>query len=180
MAIGEWTDNRSTWFFQKVVASSDLDSMCENDHRLLVQAGMQFTYGYDSSHPLWQSNTTRNIKLDAITEMHMMFSTAIWDRCPWNRLRIATYVVAMSGTALVLKLQRSSGNPATASATDVITLTEADLVADAWNVWCELDITGLAPGDYTWAILWDLDTPMSIELGPTHVSLMSTVTGLVS
>lgn len=186
MAIGEWVDNRATFFFQKIALSADVDSLAENDHRLLVQAGQQYTIGYDCHHPQWNTDAGRALAFAAggaaeDARWIDVFSFALWDRCPWNRLRVATYLVAMATPGnVVVKLQRSTGHPGTGGLTDVVSILGSALTVGAWNVWANIDITGLAQGMYTWEIFWECAAAASFEVGPTHVSLMSTVTGLIS
>lgn len=187
MAVGEWVDNRATFFFQKIALSADVDSLAENDHRLLVQAGMYHTTQYDAEHPEYEI-TTRTLEYSAASppsEWIHIFSLQVWDRCPWNRLRITTWIQTLTTPGNIsVRLRRSptDGGPDDATLVDIIfdTATALGLVAGAWNEWAVFDITTLAEGTYVFEFEWVCAVGAAFSIGPTNVTLESTVSGHVA
>lgn len=192
MSIGEWDDNREIWYFQALIESTKLDSMCENDHRLLTQGEQIWTFpvttrirdatsgtGYEV---LQYDNTDGTYDLissvGGITQWFAEFAFHIHDRCPYDRLWIRLWVEAMGSTDQILVHRRDD---ATRSLNSLGTFLDgAAFSASGW-VGMLIDITSWAVGSHQVAIeFWDVTTSDTLSIGAGFAKLVNTVTGVTA
>jgi len=184
MAIGEWVDNRETFYFQKLALSADVDSLAENDHRVLVQAGPTSLWTFDSSHPLWSGSEFGPVITITGADLIFTLAVVIWDRCPWNRVRISQFIddnTPGDPTLDTIEIWRSLKDERVSAFTGTLLL-DSNVGAEGWvdNRWNVLyvdDITGLEPGTYTYMVWWN---NVTISLGSAMLTLESTVAGNVT
>lgn len=184
MAIGEWVDNRTTFYFQKLALSADVDSLAENDHRLLVAAGHRWSDDSIQNHTDW-NDTQGYLDIGASITINSFFSFALEDRTPWNRVRLTVFAHSFNpvGGTVKLYIMRPSDEPGGVATPElIITITiNSSLYSTAQWVKEVYDITSQpTTGPIQFKV--EYATPLSGALIVTEaaVDLMSTVTGLVS
>lgn len=183
MAVGEWVDNRFTFFFQKLALSADVDSLAENDHRLLVAAGHRWSDDSVQSHVSW-NDTQGYLDIGASVTINSFFTFALEDREPWNRIRLAVFAHSFNavGGTVTLYIMRPPDEPGGGATPElIITLTihSGVLSVAQWLEGTYAIPTGAITGYYQFKVEYATPGGGALIVTEAVVDLMSTVTGLV-
>jgi len=182
MAVGNWTDQRATYFFQKQALSADQDVGAENVYKLLLQSGHIFSdwlnENIDTQVVADYVNLPSSGSGIGQTLRQIEFSATIHDGCPWDRIRLDIYIFSSNDADFTNNIRlRRYDNSGTVTMIDIAVTTGGDFRINA-----SADITGLTPQVYNFQLEYAVtnDVGGTLITGPASVSFMSTVTGLVS